>query len=86
MTAADQGIGDNPPPVRQAPDQLVAENERRPAKSAVPEKTGNVGTTNTSNLDGNFRLSGLPRRPGLVLNLNSARGGVDQRFHERQYI
>jgi hypothetical protein len=85
VSATHQWVGDDSPAITTATNQFVAQNQRRTAQSAVPQKSRNIRATNPSDLDRNFRFTTLGLRPRPLFHLNPAGSGIDQSLHRPKY-
>jgi hypothetical protein len=85
VSATHQRVCHHSPSVTPPANQFVAKNQRWAPQSTVPQKSGNVGAADPSNLDRNFLFPALGFGPGTLFQFNFAGSGIDQSLHRPKY-
>jgi hypothetical protein len=85
VSATHQCVGHDSLATATTPNQFVATNQGRTPQSTVPQKSGNVGAADPSNLDRNFLFPVLGFGPGTLFQFDLAGSGIDQSAHRPKY-
>jgi len=81
VSTTDQRIGYDSSAIATSANQFMAKNSGGRRRVLWPEKARNVGTTDASDLDGNFLFSAEGLRAGTLFQFNFAGSGIDQGAH-----